>query len=394
MSITQQSFFASYEWYRTMRVTQPVFHDEQHASWHIFRYADVQRVLNEYAIFSSDVTRTLGIRSERDDKKIAHASLNFTDPPRHRQIRSLVNLGFTPRMVAQLEPRIQAITRELLDQAPDGMDIIRDLAAPLPVTVIAELLGIPAEKREEFKRWSDSAVAIAGPPDQLRQDEKMQEHRRNTQQMHEYFTQIIEERRQHPQNDLISGLLAADIDGERLGSTELIAFCELLLIAGNETTTHLIGNSVISFDRHPEALEQLRSDPALLPGAIEEVLRYLSPIKVMARFTSSEVMLGDQRIPARQPVMAWIASANRDEAQFPEPDHFDIQRNPNRHIAFGHGIHFCLGAPLARLEARIALTEMLKRFPGSWHLVSDTLLEPVEGMIVFGAKSLPLTWGL
>lgn len=391
MSMMQQSFFAPYEWYRAMRATQPVFYDEQRATWHVFRYADVQRVLNEYATFSSDIAQTLGLKHEREDKKIAHASLNFMDPPRHRQMRGLVNLGFTPRMVAQLEPRIQAITCELLDQLPDNVDIIRDLAAPLPVTVIAELLGIPAERRADFKRWSDSALATAGPPDMLKQDEKAQEHACNTQQMHEYFAQIIEERRQLPQNDLISALLAAEVDGERLGSLELTAFCELLLIAGNETTTHLIGNSIISFHEHPEALEQLRVNPALLPGAVEEVLRYLSPVKVMARFTKTETSLGGQHIPARQAVMAWIASANRDEAQFPDPDRFDIQRDPNRHIAFGHGIHFCLGAPLARLEARIALAELLKRFPGSWHLPADTILEPVEGMIVFGAKHVPLS---
>jgi cytochrome P450 len=210
--------------------------------------------------------------------------------------------------------------------------------------------------------------------------------------MYTYFTQVLEERRQHPQQDLISDLLVAEVDGQHLSDVELLGFCALLLVAGNETTTNLIANSVLCFDRNPEVVERLRNDPALIPGAIEEALRYISPVKAMARFTKAEAVLGDQRIPEKQVVIAWMASANRDENQFPHADRFDIQREPNRHLAFGHGIHFCLGAPLARLEAKIALTAMLARFPGQWR-VPDVPLQPIKSEIVFGVKNLPMNWG-
>jgi cytochrome P450 len=309
------------------------------------------------------------------------------DPPRHRQLRSLATQAFTPRVVAQLAPRIEAITNELLDNIPmtGGMDVVRDLAYPLPVTVIAELLGIPSEMREDFKRWSDALVSDEGEEsrDMLFAELK---------NMYGYFTQVLEERRQHPQKDLISDLLVAEVDGQHLSDVELLGFCALLLVAGNETTTNLIANSVLSFDRNPEVVERLRNDPALIPGAIEEALRYISPVKAMARFTKTEATIGDQRIPEKQVVIAWMASANRDENQFPNADRFDIQREPNRHLAFGHGIHFCLGAPLARLEAKIALTAMLKRFPGQWR-VPDVPLQPIKSEIVFGVKNLPMNWG-
>jgi cytochrome P450 len=389
MSINYQNFFAPYEWYRAMRGSQPVFYDEQHATWHVFRYADVQRVLSEHATFSSDIAQTLSLN---ESAKTSHASLIFMDPPRHRQLRNLANLAFTPRMVAPLEPRIQEITRELLEQLPDEVDIVRDLAVPLPVIVIAELLGIPAEKRADFKRWSDSALATSGPPSYFQQDEQWQTHMRNQEEMQAYLIHMMEERRKVPQNDLLSRLVEAEIEGKRLTPMEVLAFCILLLVAGNETTTHLIGNSVICLSQYPEALEQLRHGPELLPGAIEEILRYLSPVKMMARFTKTETMLGEQRLEGKQSIMAWISSANRDETQFPEPDRFDIRRNPNRHLAFGHGVHFCLGAPLARLEARIALSALLERFPGQWQL-PDQPLEAIEGLIIFGAKRLPLKRG-
>ena len=370
-----------FDWYRTMRDTQPVFKHPEWEGWQVFRYKDVARVLNEYATFSS--------ASFDDESDPIGSSILQMDPPRHRQLRSLVSQAFTPRMVAQLEPRITAITNELLDNviATGQMDVVGNLAYPLPVTVIAELLGIPPELREDFKRWSDAIVAG---------DESLSEEERRAlfheiQGMYGYFTQVLEERRQHPQNDLVSALLAAEVDGQRLSDMELLGFCGLLLVAGNETTTNLLGNMILCFDENPGVVERLRDNRALVPGAIEETLRYYSPVKAMPRVTISETMIGDQRIGPGQVIVAWIGSANRDEAEFPDADRFDIEREPNRHIAFGKGIHFCLGAPLARLEAKVALNAMLDRLPGVWH-VADQPLEMVKSFVVFGAKKLPMTW--
>src|SRR5215467_717902 len=310
----KEQLHAPYDWYRTMRDTQPVFNNPDWGGWQVFRYADVMRVLNEYATFSSDghrIAQSGGFDAESDPLE---SSILRMDPPRHRQLRNLVSQAFTPRMVAQLEPRITAITNELLDHvtAACEMDVVRDLAYPLPVTVIAELLGIPAELREEFKRWSDAIVA---GDEGLSEDERkalIQE----VQGMYGYFTQVLEERRQHPQDDLVSALLAAEVDGKRLSNVELLGFCGLLLVAGNETTTNLLGNMILCFDENPGMVERLRNNRALVPGAIEETLRYYSPVKAMPRVTITETTLGDQRIEPGQVIVAWIGSANRDGAEF------------------------------------------------------------------------------
>ncbi len=384
----REQLYASYDWYRQMRETQPVFFDPDWRAWHIFRYADVARVLSEYTIFSSDENRFLPAE-QRDSSPISSSILRM-DPPRHRQLRHLVSQAFTPRMVAQMEARIQEITHGLLDQvtAKGEMDAVRDLAYPLPVTVIAELLGIPTELREDFKRWSDALVS----GDEETTEEEQRALFQEIGGMFNYFTQVLDERRAHPQNDLVSALLEAEVDGEHLSDMELLGFCGLLLVAGNETTTNLIGNLLLCLDENPGTVERLRANRELVPGAIEEALRYYSPVKTMTRFAAVETTVGDQRIEAGQLIIPWLSSANRDEAEFPGADRFDIEREPNRHLGFGRGIHFCLGAPLARLEARIALNVMLDRLPGSWR-VADVPLEPIKSFIVFGTKNLPLIWG-
>ena len=386
----KEQLHAPFDWYRTMRATQPVFKDPDWGGWHVFRYADVARVLSEYATFSSDGQRIEHAAGSTGEVDPIESSIIRMDPPRHRHLRNLVTQAFTPRMVTQLEPRITAITNELLDHvaAAGEMDVVRDLAYPLPVTVISELLGIPAELREDFKRWSDALVTGDAGTSEEERKALFQE----VQGMYGYFTQVLEERRQHPQNDLVSALLAASIDGQSLSNEELLGFCGLLLVAGNETTTNLLGNMILCFDENPDVVERLRTNRALVPGAIEEVLRYYSPVKAMVRITATETMLGDQRIGPDQMIVARIGSANRDEAEFPDPDRFDIEREPNHNIAFGRGFHFCLGAPLARLEAKVALNAMLDRLPGSWQ-VADAPLEMIRSFIVFGAKELPMTWG-
>jgi cytochrome P450 len=389
----RKQLYASYEWYRQMRETQPVYHDPDWGAWHIFRYADVARVLSEHATFSSDESRYLPAE-HRDTSPISSSILRM-DPPRHRQLRTLVSQAFTPRMVAQLEPRIREITSGLLDQVAENgeMDVISDLAYPLPVTVIAELLGIPAELREDFKRWSDvkrwSDALVSGDAETTEEERQALWH--EIEGMFGYFTHVLDERRAHPQDDLVSALLAAEVDGEYLSDSELLGFCGLLLVAGNETTTNLIGNMILCLDENPGVVERLRADRALVPGAIEEALRYYAPVKTIMRYTTGETTIGDQRVEAGQVIIPWFSSANRDEAEFPEADRFNIEREPNRHLGFGRGIHFCLGAPLARLEVKTALNCMLDRMPGAWQ-VADVPLEPLKSFIVFGTKNLPLSW--
>lgn len=369
--------------YERMRAMAPVFQDSQSGSWHVFRYEDVQRVLSEHATFSS----RMGGDNPSGTGQLFAASLITTDPPRHRQLRSLVTQAFTPKAVDALAPRIAGLTNELLDGIAAGgsADLIRDLAYPLPVIVISELLGIPAEDRERFKHWSDVIVSqTRTAPAGETQDTTRSE-------MVEYFLALIDRRRSRPGTDLISSLLSAEIGGQRLTVPELLGFCSLLLVAGNETTTNLIGNAVLCLAESPGTLGRLLEEPGLLPQALEEVLRFRSPVQSMYRVAVAETVLSGQRVPAGAPIVAWIGSANRDGQQFPAAAEFDIDRSPNRHLAFGHGIHFCLGAPLARLEARIALEALLTRLPGL-SLAPGAELERMESSIVYGLKELPVTW--
>ncbi|MCX2749213.1 cytochrome P450 [Arthrobacter sp. MI7-26] len=369
--------------YARMREAAPVFHDEQSGSWHVFRYDDVQQVLSEHARFSS----RLGGNDPSETGQLFASSLITTDPPRHRQLRSLVTQAFTPKAVEAIGPRISQLTEELLDRiASRGTaDLIQELAYPLPVIVISELLGVPAHDRDLFKTWSDVIVS------QTRSGATNENHSLTNKEMTEYFLDLIAQRRHRPGADLISNLLLAEIDGQKLSVAELLGFCSLLLVAGNETTTNLIGNAVLCFTEVPGTIERLLTEPSLLPQAIEEVLRFRSPVQSMYRVTVADTTLGEVRIPAGAPLVAWIGSANRDECQFERPTQFDIDRGQIRHLAFGHGIHFCLGAPLARLEAKIALEASLSRLPGLT-LAPGALLERMESTIVYGLKTLPARW--
>jgi cytochrome P450 len=367
----------TYSWFEEMRTQHPVFYNERMHLWQVFRYEDVSAVITDYNRFSSQAFGVTG--------SFLKDTLIEKDPPDHRKLRNLVNLAFTPRAVARLSDRITQITQELLDQVrlQGKMDIVSDFAFPLPAKVIAELLGVPSEDWDIFQRW---ARVDSSDPNLTRQEagRSMQE------EMSDYFSKLLEERRRAPREDLISALSTAEVDGERLSEYELVKFCTLLLAAGQETTKNLIANAIVCFTDYPDSMERLIREPALMPTAIEEVLRYLPPVWFLFRQTRTDVELAGQHIPANQLVLAWTASANRDPAQFPDPDRFDIEREPNRHLAFGHGIHFCVGAPLARLEARIALPMMLEQLRN---------LQRVEGFpitvhmgIVFVIRSLPITF--
>jgi cytochrome P450 len=304
------------------------------------------RIIQSPDEFSSDIGLGRGMEG----------SLVVSDPPWHTKLRSVATPFFTPKAVAQLAPMITSMVQGLLDQVAERgqMDMIDDLAAPLPVMVIAEMLGVPHQDRPRFKEWSDTVVNYQIPSAEKHRLQK---------EMVEYFKTVFENHRRDPKDDFITVLLEARIDGEPLSDQSLLGFCILLLVAGNETTTTLIGNMMLCLDEFPETPSALRNDRSLIPGFIEEVVRYRSPIKTVGRRVMQPVTLQDQELQAGQILRCYVAAANLDEAQFPDPLRFDLHRTPNRHLGFGHGIHFCLGAPLARLEASIVLTEVLNRFP-------------------------------
>jgi cytochrome P450 len=337
-----------YPWYRHMRETEPVHYNEQIKLWYVFRYEDAQRILADVQTFSSE--------HAHGESYLASSFLHM-DPPRHGRYRTLVSQAFTPRRVALLEPRIVTIVGGLLDAvARTGrIDLIADLAFPLPAMIIMELFGVPAESRDQFRTLSESY---------LQEMERAPGSRYPSEtRLAELLLPVIEARRSQPSDDLISHLVAAESEGEKLSTHDILATCILMLVAGHETTTRLIGNAMYCLTERPEVMAELRADPALIPGALEEVLRYRPPLAGTLRTTTSDVVIGTTPIQAGQVLIVQIASAHHDETAFADPEVFDIRRRPNRHLGFGQGIHFCLGAPLARLEGRIAIQSLLQRFP-------------------------------
>ncbi|HLH76653.1 MAG TPA: cytochrome P450 [Candidatus Binataceae bacterium] len=322
-------------------------------------YAACLEVLHDHLDFSSRDMHNLPSNSDPFQGAV---SLLNSDPPDHSRLRRLVSLDFSPRRIRALEPHIRAITSELLERVATqpGFDVMADLANILPVRVIAEMLGVPPELHVQFKVWSDAIIGIRslapGAPAAPGSIE-------GRDQLLEYFAAEIERRRRRPGPDLISALLAAQEQAEILSAPELMRFLVLLLVAGNETTTNLIGNGILALGRHPEQMELLRQQPSLIGGAIEEILRYDGPVQTTVRRAVAPVRLDGTEIAAGTTVMVLLAAANRDPARFKDPERFDIRRTPNEHIAFGAGIHFCLGATLARLEGAIAIEMLLKRFP-------------------------------
>jgi cytochrome P450 len=368
----------TFAWFEEKRANTPVFQDEQmpFPLWQVFRYEDVLTVISDYHRFSSQAFAFNG--------GFLADTLIAKDPPDHRKLRNLINQAFTPRAVARLSDRITQISQELLDAGREKgeMDVVSDIAFPLPAKVIAEMLGVPGEDWNIFQRWA----RMENGPSRSAQ----QEGRTMQVEMADYFSRLLAERRRSPREDLISALSVAEVDGERLSEHELVSFCTLLLAAGQETTKNLIANALVCFTDHPETMQRLIREPDLMPKAIEEVLRYLPPVWFLFRKTTTEVELAGQAIPANQMVLAWTASANRDAAQFPNSDTFNIEREPNRHLAFGHGIHFCVGAPLARLEAKIVLPMILEQLKNIQRVRDVPVM--VHTGIVFVIRSLPITF--
>jgi len=375
-----------YPYYAQLRREAPVHYLESLGLWTVARYDDVLATVRDHQSFSS---APMNFQSVREGFFGANSAIIIgADPPVHTRLRNLVNRGFTPRRIAALEPRVCEIAESLVKELAGRreFDLMADFAIPLPVTVIAEMLGVEAERYADFKRWSDSVVSlISGTPD----SEQRARLQPDLHAFRDYFLRIVDERRAHPRDDLISALLRASETEQALTAEEVITFAALLLVAGNETTTNLIGNAMLALLEHPRELDKVRQNPELVPNLVEEALRYDGPVQGLFRQATRDVRLGDTTIPAGALVMTLFASANRDERQFPEPDAFNVHRNIDGHLAFGFGIHFCLGAALARLEARIGLGALLLAFP---HFeANSTRIERLESMFLRGPKSVRLS---
>lgn len=355
-----------YPLYHRLRSEDPVHWDPYLHAWVVTRYADVLTVFQK---FSANRTPTpqqlaaLGLEALTPLAKVMVLQMLFLDPPSHGRVRGLASKAFTPRRVEMLRSHIQDITNSLLDamQGKDSMDIIADLAYPLPAIVTAEMLGVPTSDWRLLTKWSADFAQVLGNfqhnPDRAPQVIKSLE------EMTAYFRAAIHEQRQHPRDGLIHAYLTAEIDGDRFSEEEVVANTIVTMVGGQETTTNLIGNGVLSLLRNPEQMEKLRANPSLVASAVEELLRYESPSQHTARLAPEDVVLGGKLIRKRQAVIAVMGAANRDPERFPDPDRLDIERQDNRHVAFAWASHFCFGAPLARIEGQTAFATLLRRMP-------------------------------
>ena len=348
-----------YPVYRELRDHAPASYNAEYDFWVLSRFADVVHGLQSPLVYSSAQGIGVGMTSEMSNLM---PSMITMDPPRHNQMRALVNHAFTPRRIGALEPRIREVARGLLDDfsGAGSCDLVADFTAPFPTIVIAELLGIPIEDQKWFKEKSNELINQAGRPRPGPPDPAMLT---PVLELMQYLARIYDERRKVPRDDLMSALLEAEVDGQKLTHQELTGFALLLLVAWNETTTNLISNGLMLLHEHPEQRAKLAGDPSGIPSAIEEFLRFESPIPGIARTLTEDVELHGEKLVKGQKTMLLFASANRDERRIEDPDRFDVTRKPGQHLGFGFGTHFCLGASLARLESRIAFEELLARIP-------------------------------
>ena len=399
--------FSPFEFYSLMRKNNPVVFDERNEQWGLYCYSDIEKILKDPIKFSSKFG-PFQVPQEYQEN-LNRPSLLNTDPPYHRKLRSIVDTLFVPIEISKLEPRIENIANELIDNIikkdNTTMDLITDFAYPLPATVIAELLGVPSEDRDTFRQWADNIVSLEitsdSDIDSIRKVDK------TVTDMDVYFNKLIERKKKMPANDLISHIIKAKVDGHSLSGKEILSFCSLLLNAGHVTTVNLIGNLVFSLLENPQEFKRLQENKnSLIKFTIEETLRYRSPVQFLFRIANADVTLSEesgkkrvqkQKIQKGQGITLFLGSANHDESIFTDPERFDITRKNLRHLGFGTGIHFCLGAPLARLEGQIALRIILERFENLQFNFDNsdrqdlyTKVTPLKSSFLLGLSHLPL----
>lgn len=355
-----------YPLYHRLRAEDPVHWDPFLHAWVVTRYADVVRVLHD---FSAERTPTpgqltaMGLAALNPIAQVMVRQMLFLDAPAHTRLRGLASVAFTPRRVERLRAHIQEIVEGLLDRVAHAgsADLIADLAEPMPAIVTAELMGVPVADHEQLKSWSADFAEMLG--NFQHNPDRIPRVLRSVEEMTAYFRSAIREQHEHPRDGLIHALMTAEVEGSRLTEEEVIANVIVTMVGGQETTTNLIGNGVLSLLRNPDQLDKLRQDSSLIASAVEELLRYESPSQHTARLARADVEMGGKQIRKRQAVIAVMGAANRDPERFPDPDRLDITRKDNRHVAFGWAAHFCFGAPLARIEGQLALETILRRLP-------------------------------
>ncbi|MGC0419066.1 cytochrome P450 [Embleya sp. AB8] len=364
--VEQWNIHPEHFWLHGKRPAKIVEYDEKLQMWNIYGYPESIEVLSRPKVFSNDSAYLSPIPI---DPSICEGDFAQMDPPEHRKVRGLVDRSFTPRLVADMEPRVHRVVEELLDDIADRdrFDLVADFANPLPVLVISDLLGVPRSDRPLFKNWMhqllDGAEELA-PPETLEEMEaQLEKGFALLREMRDYWSEHAADRRRTPREDLLSHLVHAEVDGERLSDGAVFNIANRLLIAGHHTTSMLIANTMLCLEAFPDQAERVRADRSLMPGLIEESIRFLSPLSGIMRVVAEDTEVGGHHFAKDQMVMVWCGAANRDERQFADPNVFDAARSPNVHIGFGRGVHFCLGRRLARAEGRAAVDALLDRFP-------------------------------
>lgn len=387
-----------YPTYHRLRNEDPVHKYFVGGDWIVTRYADVKAVLKSGCVRTDDRPKSIQERNkyflhkEKNLDTLAYTTSRFLfymNPPEHTRLRGLVGKGFSSVVVERMRPHIQEIVDELLDKVrhKGSMDIVAELASPLSVSVISKLLGIPKEAQQQLHQWTNVLSRILDPLVSLKEYEAMNQ---ATEEIQEYLRTLIAEREKDPQEDFISNLIAAKEESDRLSQKELLAICTLLFGAGEETTGNTIGNGILALLQHPNQMEQLKREPTMIQSAVEEVIRYDSAIQMLTRIATDNLEIGNQTIKAGEKIVLCLGAANRDPAQFPNPDELNINREQNHHVAFADSIHYCLGAALARVETQVAINTLIQTFPDL--KLASNKLEWKKSIVIRGLKSLSVSF--